>query len=758
MTGEWLEIVLWCSRIGDQSNATCHLNWNSARDRTNINSSPVLTVLDFPDYSDSLVSWLGDTECSFVGSLRNLRFSKHSAIQYYSSLGLGTSECSFPILNLTCSIAPCSENCRFALGILSNATYCAECNSGSVNRPEIMQCSPSDCTSGFYQDDEDFCSCISPNYIDPSTGNCVSNCPLDGCSVCLGLNKNLTCQTCTENYVYNNLTCCSQNMLFENRACVTTCSEGYQQLGNLCCPHSTFQQSGSCVPNCENGYNLLNNNTCCLANQYYKNGFCVQDCGAGYYLSNQGICIYNQTSITPIPTNVTPVDDDYVPHVNRNYSAATNTTSQALGITKSAISGVYAVAGSAQPSLGATMFLVLLGSDTLMMLKHVNVRYADFNYAVFDSMGENFFPNWFLLLKGDDYDEDEYIINVGSFGYQQKVGLFLEDNGDKIVQFLFFFFIALILNLLRSRMEKAESSFWKMLYDRAMEFFHYNLFLSLIFGSYLELLLGIFLSLQLVPQSFECFFATLSLLLGVATIVGLYLLVNYLFKSLNRIFKEKALQKSYMTKENKILLSKINLIHGEMAVEDKYQYFFFFFILIKQSVFMAVIAYLQIQAIYQIVLLGIITILFIAVILHVRPFSSQETTVVAITNEAIVVMTLVLAGVLSFNDSDEDYRNFIGYGIVALVIICIAFNFLVSLRGMILSIKEIWQKSSVDSNDEKKAKAERLRRMLVAALQTDIEDSNIEENNITREYGNKDFEKSSHKPQPQKHHIEMVHK
>lgn len=555
-----------------------------------------------------------------------------------------------------------------------------------------------------------FCVCDPPNFISLSNGSqCMEVCELAGCDTCIGLySAGIGCDSCASDYTLNNHICCPSGSYFVNDTCSVNCPKDHYAIGLVCCPDGTLFQDGQCVTSCSSGYRALNSVTCCQFGQVLQDTACVQKCSSGYSLNSQSICV---------PEFPKPPEQQTV---NRNYS---ETVLMASTVTKGitgASAGALAAAGSAQPNFGASMFLVLLGIDSIMILKFVNIRYADYNYAIFDSMS-GFFPDWLSpILGGNEITEEDYVIGRGSFAYQETTGLFLKLNGDKGTELILWTMAAFLITFLKKKAEKSTSNFWKRLLTRADEFMHYTIYLSIIFGGYMEFLIGILLNLEIFSSCFSSFYTSISAIAAILTLVGLAGLIVVLFKSLNRVFKEKQVGKSYMTEENRQLMAKINLIHGEMSIDDKYQYFFFFFIVIKQNVTVFALVWLQkVDPKIQILVLFLFSVGYITAIIQVKPFSEGECTFVSITNEISVMLLLILAFVQTFFDqSDISVREKIGNWIVGIITLNILMNLTLAFRMMFLSIKAVWFRTKLLVFDENLARSEKFKGVVVTAITT----------------------------------------
>lgn len=286
-----------------------------------------------------------------------------STFFFYSSSCLNASDCpSTTFANTTSNKCdPCGGLCVTCL--YNSSTSCLSCTTGylyfSSNNSCLLLCPDTyfnnsgictgctglcgNCTSAT------FCtSCIS-NYLDRTTGQCVSACPSgtiadlgtktcatcpNGCTGCTSLTN---CTGCSGIYLFYNYQCifsCPNTTYQTNRACqncsslcptcsgsatsCTSCNAPLVLYSSSCqsgCPSGTFNSSGVCQTCLSSCQTCTSGSLCtsCPSNTFLINGLCQSGCPSGTFQDvttgtcascspNCSTCSGSSTSCTSCPS------------------------------------------------------------------------------------------------------------------------------------------------------------------------------------------------------------------------------------------------------------------------------------------------------------------------------------------------------------------------------------------------------------------------------------------------------------------------
>ena len=332
---------------------------------------------------------------------------------------------------------------------------------------------------------------------------------------------------------------------------------------------------------------------------------------------------------------------------------------------------------------------MMLGNEQIELLQFINVLYPEFVYVVFQTMGNDLFPNFFtILFKSDDFDEETYIVERGAFHSSERSGIYLEEGGPKLSQLIGIAILMVILRKLKDRLLKHESQTVKNIFENAWTMCHYNYFLAILYGDFAGLLLSALLQFE-VPIT-GSFYTVLSFILGLATLAFYAAASPYLYYKMVYIHKHVQNQKEDAEHPPEVqdLMSKVELLYGDMKTESEKQFFFFFLMIADNLVLVLTMSYLQWSPVLQILLCIASSIGAIVLVHKWQPFKEETTTVLMIFNKASLGVMAAVASLLLFDEDGEgEEKGGFRYGVGATMVVLVAINMIVNL---LLSFKALF--------------------------------------------------------------------
>lgn len=364
-----------------------------------------------------------------------------------------------------------------------------------------------------------------------------------------------------------------------------------------------------------------------------------------------------------------------------NVSPAMQQTAQGLSSASTTTNTILTATTSINPSLGSFFFLIKVGTQLLSTLRFLNVKYADFNYEIFNQLeGDGLLPDLFSrVLKGDDFTETEFEATRGSFAYQKVSTVFLFYYGSELCTLCFWGIVWIICKLIKMKLLKKLPGFLKKIFPTLWAFLNVTVFLTGSFEKFPFVILH--LALQFEPPSLSNPYAAISFGLAFFLTIGYILLIRHLFKCTNTIFKEISVGKTYLSQDAIEMLEKYKVVFSEMKNTSKHQFFFFFFILFENFMIDFALLYLQFAPILQFLVILLIWTGFMAGLMRVKPFIERETTIIYFSIRICFLVNLFIAFPLLFlDDFEETTRNGLGYAVIAVIALCSVINICATLK------------------------------------------------------------------------------
>ena len=362
-------------------------------------------------------------------------------------------------------------------------------------------------------------------------------------------------------------------------------------------------------------------------------------------------------------------------------SKAVTATEIGFEIIGNTVSGLYTATATLQSSIGARLFLSLLGTETIVSLQFLNVQYADFNYPLFEALSDTLFPNLFDSLKDEDFDEEQFEIKRGGFGRVGFTGIFLDDTGGLFVELAFWLLMLLVARIIRPAAENSKSARIKKAFRQVWQFLHYNIFLALFFGNYLSFLICFLLQFQMLKATFEYSYTIMSFGFGLTTILFLGWFIRYLFMRLHVIYKEMKTEKGYTTSDTQAMMDQMEAVYGGMRHDDKYRYFFFFAMVIENTVVGVILVLMQRAPVLQCLSLLVVWVVYMYTYFQLKPFSGFELNILFLIFEGSFGVILLLGASLMFIKDESVARKNIGIIIGAVLALTLLVNLILALKA-----------------------------------------------------------------------------
>lgn len=336
---------------------------------------------------------------------------------------------------------------------------------------------------------------------------------------------------------------------------------------------------------------------------------------------------------------------------------------------------------SVSPALGSFFFVVKIGTDALLILRYLNVKYADFVYVMFENLEiEPLTPNIFLeWLQGDDFNQDDFVVQRGIFEYQQTSALYLDIFGDKISAMLCWAIVWIVLFPFKNVITKKGPPFLKKVFNFLWSFLNYTVFLSAMFENFASLVLAILL--QFETPSLNHRYAVVSFILTIVSLIGVGCLIRHAFRLTNKVYKEISVGKVDLSQDAKDTLDRYQVITAEMKNTSQHAFFFFFLVIAESTLIVLILTYLQIVPLLQFIGVKLVWLIYMKIFYDVKPFAERETTMIFLIIQICFGINLWLAFPLLFlDDFETSIRNGLGYATIAVIITCSALNIIIALK------------------------------------------------------------------------------
>ena len=411
-------------------------------------------------------------------------------------------------------------------------------------------------------------SCLSGEYLMPTNSTCLKSCPTIGwyprtdineCGQCYQATDNeveRTCVTCTGSASTECFSCAQGNYLYSgNNTCLRSCPDGYYADSTTLTCKACFSISsitGRYNRSCKTCSGPSQNECLsCFSPSLYNPKFhtCQSSCscqGSFYYDSIQQACGSCSASCD-FCTGPNESDCIYTDAVNytclggESYSQQ-NPAAKIYGVITAATSGttvilsMIIIIASGATAMGALTSLSLIG--ILGLYQFLNVNYATnvlifFEYFFSNTFGD--FPNLFTFILQPDAKllyKDTRIQGDNKFNLFIISNLFLKNFGGRLSLILALLAFALVLRTIARVMKKSKAinpSIHEGL-QTIRNFIQWNLILSVLIGSFVQMVLSVMLQLRYTTEInnwFGFYSFSLSVTGLVAVIFTLVLLLAY---------------------------------------------------------------------------------------------------------------------------------------------------------------------------------------------------------------------------------------
>ena len=584
-----------------------------------------------------------------------------------------------------------------------NATkICEPCYIDSGSSP--FSCAT--CSKGGNSNECD--SCNDGTYLHPSPGpgECLRSCPkgfwgdssTNTCEPCYtNVSEPFSCATCSAGLNTNCTSCNSGSFLYPvpEGQCVRSCPGGYwgDTATKTCKPCYSDSTSSlfSCVT-CSGG-SKSDCKSCRPGAYLYPDptGQCLTTCPYGYWGDDMtNVCRqctpYMQNAPPPCAAIDDANDENMASGVSSAMAAASNTLQSA-----NAVSGMSYI----------NLLLSLSAIESIANMQYFNVNHSAIALGAYSGLSSSIIPNW--IAKLNHLSEENAVFNYGVFEKNHFSALYLDNNGDFLVEIFIYGGLHLLMGVISCTIKKnlARTRVGKVYAITT------GLFLSNVFGHIQTLILFSLIQILKVSLVVDAY-SGVSYLLAYFTLTSVAALHILCFFKLKAIFEKKSKSKytirrrryrfrwreSIKGEDDEWNETKYEMIFGDFKETSRSSFFFSYWIAAFNIVYILLIFTLQSVPVIQCLSVIVLTISFTIISAIVNPMKKKSANFIYFFNYACILFVGFVNLAIAIKEAvtgDHSSNKLAGWVIFFAVMANTGMNILIGFGGLLIQLFQVIQ-------------------------------------------------------------------
>ena len=379
-----------------------------------------------------------------------------------------------------------------------------------------------------------------------------------------------------------------------------------------------------------------------------------------------------------------------------NDESMASASSSALSTTTNTLQSANAVSGMSYINL----LLSLSAIESIANMQYLNVNHSAIALGAYAGLSSSIIPNWIAELN--HLSEENAVFNYGIFEKNQFSALYLDNNGDFLVELFIYGVLYLMAGIISIRKRKENLS-----RTRIGKFYAITtgLFLSNMFGHIQTLTLFSLIQMLKVSLVVDAYTRVSYLLayLTLTTVAALYILC---FFKLKAIFENKSKpkytiwkrrgrpygRKSLKNEDNEWNEMKYEMIFGDFKETNRSSFFFTYWVAAFNIVYILLIFTFQSVPILQCISVIVVTIAFTIISAIVNPMKKKSASFIHFFNYACILFVGFVNLAIAIKEAvtgDHSSNKLAGWMIFYAVMANTGMNILIGLGGVIIELLQV---------------------------------------------------------------------
>ena len=553
-------------------------------------------------------------------------------------------------------------------------------------------------------------SCSNGKYLHPSSGpgECLSSCPkgfwgdssANTCEPCYtNTAEPYSCATCSAGFNTNCRSCNSGSFLYPTPEgqCVSSCPGGYwgDTATNICKPCYTGGSSSlfSCVT-CSGG-SKSDCKSCHPGAYLYPDstGECLTICPYGYWGDDTtNVCRQCTPNMENAPLPCAALEEEV------NYANMTSDASLALAATTNTFQSANAISGMSYINL----LLSLSAIESIANMQYLNVNHSAIALGAYSGLSSSIIPNW--IAKLNHLSEENAVFNYGIFEKNHFSALYLDNNGDFLVEIFIYGGLYLLMGVISSCTIKENLARTRVGKVYAITT---GLFLSNVFGHVQTLTLFSLIQILKVSLVVDAY-SGVSYLLAYFTLTSMTAMYALCFFRLKGIFDKKVYlrytirrrrsrsrgRESLKNEEDEWNETKYEMIFGDFKETNRSSFFFTYWIAAFNIVYILLIFTLQSVPVIQCLSVIVLTISFTIISGIVNPMKKKSANFLYFYNYACILFVGFVNLAIAIKEAvtgDHSSNKLAGWIVFFAVMANTGMNILIGFGGLLIQLFQFIQ-------------------------------------------------------------------